>query len=371
LAAGSAATFGKGASGGAAWASSPPPAINTASREQKKIVDFTAKGCPLSPRSSSLAGFRLDFPRRLRKAPSPMAKQALGKGLGALIKKSTVIAETERVIGPDDLKRVRDVPLDHVVPSPLQPRTQFVESPLDDLMESIRQHGIIQPLIVRAVNGKFELIAGERRWRASKKLGLATVPVIEREASDRDVLEMALIENLQREDLNPMEEAAGYVRLAEEFSLKQDEIAGRVGKSRASVANAIRLLGLHSDVQMLVAQARLTVGHAKAILSIKDQDTQLLIADQVIRKSLTVRATEKLVQSYLNDGPGDSVGLKKTAATREVDIHVRALTNRLREHLATHVAIQHSAKKGKIEIEYYGDDDLQRLIELLGLPGGD
>jgi ParB family chromosome partitioning protein len=300
-----------------------------------------------------------------------MAKQALGKGLGALIKKTAAPTAADSAIAADDFKRVRDVPLDHIVPSPLQPRMQFVESPLDDLMESIRQHGIIQPLIVRPVNGKLELIAGERRWRASKKLGLATVPVIEREASDRDVLEMALIENLQREDLNPMEEAAGYVRLAEEFSLKQDEIAGRVGKSRASVANAIRLLGLHSDVQLLVAQARLTVGHAKAILAIKDQDTQLLVADQIIRRQLTVRATEKLAQSFLNDASQESGEAKKAPAAREVDIHVRALTNRLREHLATHVAIQHSAKKGKIEIEYYGDDDLQRLIELLGLPNGD
>ncbi len=300
-----------------------------------------------------------------------MAKQALGKGLGALIKKSATPAVEDVATAADDSKRVRDVPLDRIVPSPLQPRMQFVESPLDDLMESIRQHGIIQPLIVRPVNGKLELIAGERRWRASKKLGLATVPVIEREASDRDVLEMALIENLQREDLNPMEEAAGYVRLAEEFTLKQDEIAARVGKSRASVANAIRLLGLHLDVQMLVAQARLTVGHAKAILAIKDQDTQLLVADQIIRRQLTVRATEKLAQSFLNDANPESGEAKKIPAAREVDIHVRALTNRLREHLATHVAIQHSAKKGKIEIEYYGDDDLQRLIELLGLPSDD
>ena len=271
----------------------------------------------------------------------------------------------------DDFKRVRDVPLDMVVPSPLQPRTVFVESPLDDLVESIRQHGIIQPLIVRAVNGKLELIAGERRWRASRKLGLTTVPVIEREASDRDVLEMALIENLQREDLNPMEEAAGYVRLAAEFSLKQDDIAARVGKSRASVANAMRLLGLHSDVQMLVAQARLTVGHAKAVLAIKDQDTQLLVADQIIRRHLTVRATEKLTQSFLTGNSQESGDTKKSPALREIDIHVRAITNRLREHLATHVAIQHSSKKGKIEIEYYGDDDLQRLLELLCLPGGD
>jgi len=300
-----------------------------------------------------------------------MAKQALGKGLGALIKKSVAPAAMETPLAPEDFKRVRDVPLDLVVPSPLQPRHQFVEAPLDDLMESIRQHGIIQPLIVRAVDGKLELIAGERRWRASRKLGLTTVPVIEREASDRDVLEMALIENLQREDLNPMEEAAGYVRLAEEFSLKQDDIATRVGKSRASVANAMRLLGLHLDVQMLVAQARLTVGHAKAILAVKDLDAQLLISEQIIRRQLTVRATEKLAQSFLNGEPHEPGEPKKAPAAREVDIHVRALTNRLREHFATHVAIQHSSKKGKIEIEYYGDDDLQRLIELLGLPSGD
>jgi ParB family transcriptional regulator, chromosome partitioning protein len=297
-----------------------------------------------------------------------MAKQALGKGLGALIKKSENPPVVNGPSAQDDLKRVRDVTLDLIVPSPLQPRIQFIESPLDDLMESIRQHGIIQPLIVRAVGDKLELIAGERRWRASKKLGLATVPVIVREASDRDVLEMALIENLQREDLNPMEEAAGYVRLAEEFSLKQDEIATRVGKSRASVANAMRLLGLHLDVQMLVAQARLSVGHAKAVLAIKDHDTQLLVADQIIRRQLTVRATEKLAQSFLNGDTPEVGEPKKTPAAREVDIHVRALTNRLREHFATHVAIQHSSKKGKIEIEYYGDDDLQRLIERLGLP---
>ena len=300
-----------------------------------------------------------------------MAKQALGKGLGALIKKSSAPAIIDTTSSVDDLKRVRDVPLDQIVPSPLQPRLQFIESPLDDLMESIRQHGIIQPLIVRPVNGKLELIAGERRWRASKKLGLATVPVIERVASDRDVLEMALIENLQREDLNPIEEAAGYVRLAEEFALKQEEIATRVGKSRASVANAMRLLGLHQDIQILVAQTRLSVGHAKAILSIKDHDTQLLAADQVIRRQLTVRATEKLAQSLLNQDSGTSGDAKKTPAVRELDIHVRAIANRLREHLATHVAIQHSAKKGKIEIEYYGDDDLQRLIDLIGLPGDD
>lgn len=299
-----------------------------------------------------------------------MAKQALGKGLGALIRKNTPTAILDLSVTPDDFKRVRDVPLDSVVPSPLQPRMQIGELPLDDLVESIRHHGIIQPLIVRAVNGKLELIAGERRWRASAKLGLATVPVIEREATDRDVLEMALIENLQREDLNPIEEASGYVRLAKEFFMKQDEIAARVGKARASVANSMRLLDLHADVQLLVAQGRITVGHAKAILSIKDQNTQLLASDQVIRRQLTVRGTEKLAQSLLNgtDESAREPGEPKKAAPREVDIHIRAITNRLREHLATHVAVQHSAKKGKIEIEYYGDDDLQRLLDLIGLP---
>ena len=297
-----------------------------------------------------------------------MAKQALGKGLGALIKKQAGTVPQESAEAAGDLQRVRDAPIDLVIPSPLQPRHQFVEAPLDDLMDSIRQHGIIQPLIVRAVDGKLELIAGERRWRASRKLGLATVPVIVREASDRDVLEMALIENLQREDLNPMEEAAGYVRLAKEFSLKQEEIASRVGKSRASVANAMRLLDLHQDVQSLVAQGLLSVGHAKAILSVKNHDSQLLAADQILRRKLTVRAAEKLAQTFLAENSPVQTEVKKSTATREEDAQLQAVTNRLREAFATHVTIQHSAKKGKIEIEYYGNDDLQRILDLLGLP---
>lgn len=296
-----------------------------------------------------------------------MAKQALGKGLGALIRKNPgATAADGAATDPDGslARQVREVAIDLIIPSPLQPRTHFVDAPLDELVESIRQHGIIQPLIVRPVNGKLELIAGERRWRASKKLGLATVPVIERAASDRDVLEMALIENLQREDLNPMEEAAGYVRLAKEFTLKQDEIAKRVGKSRASVANAMRLLDLHGDVQRLVATGALSVGHAKAILSIKDQDSQLLAADQVMKRKLTVRAAEKLVQSIMNP---EASGSGASGNTRELDVHVRAIVNRLREHLSTHVSVHHSPKKGRIEIEYYGDDDLNRILERIGL----
>ncbi len=176
---------------------------------------------------------------------------------------------------------------------------------------------------------------------------------------------MALIENLQREDLNPIEEAAGYVRLAKEFTLKQEEIATRVGKSRASVANAMRLLDLHGDIQIHLAQRQITVGHAKAILALKDAESQKLAADQIIRRKLTVRAAEKLTQSLLANPSGED---EKKAAPKEVDIHVRELTKRLQEHLATHVAINHSLKKGKIEIEYYGNDDLDRILELLRLP---
>lgn len=296
-----------------------------------------------------------------------MSKQALGKGLGALIKKNQSLPGVPVDESSEGSQRVRDIAIDNVIASPLQPRNQFIDAPLDDLVESIRQHGIIQPLIARFVNGKYELIAGERRWRASKKLGLATVPVIERIASDRDVLEMALIENLQREDLNPLEEAAGYIRLAKEFTMKQEEIAARVGKSRASVANAMRLLDLHPDIQTHLALGQITVGHAKAILALKDADSQMLAADQIIRRKLTVRAAEKLTQSFLISRDGDND--PKKAMPREVDIHIRELTKRLQEHLATHVAINHSAKKGKIEIEYYGNDDLDRILSLLRLSG--
>lgn len=295
-------------------------------------------------------------------------KPALGKGLGALIKKQPgTNAVPEATIHPDERKLVRDVTLSMIVPSPLQPRKHFVEAPLDELMESIRQHGIIQPLICRRVGDKLELIAGERRFRASQKLGLATVPVIEREANDQDVLEMALIENMQRQDLNPMEEAAGYIRLAKEYALKQEEIASRVGKSRASVANAMRLLDLHDDVQLQVAQARISVGHAKALLALKDPASQLLASDQIIRKSLTVRATEKLVQELLNPPASRATSKSSPPTARDLEPHIQELENRLRNVFATHVAINHSPKKGKIEIEYYGNDDLQRILELLGV----
>ncbi|MGE9267989.1 MAG: ParB/RepB/Spo0J family partition protein [Verrucomicrobiales bacterium] len=296
-----------------------------------------------------------------------MAKQALGKGLGALIKSKH----------DDDASRMRPgeavikTPIDKLTPSPLQPRGRFNEEYLSELMESIRQHGVIQPLIARRVGDKLELIAGERRWRASKKLGLAEVPVIEREASDQEVLEMALIENLQRQDLDPIEEATGYVRLAKEFAMKQDEIANRVGKSRASVANAMRLLELAEPVRKYVAERQLSVGHAKALLGIKDKAEQAAATEHVLKKGFNVRATEKFVKQYNEEGglkpvkPGTG-SAKGGSSQPELSAHLGQIQNKLREQFATHVTLVHHPKKGKIELEYYGEDDLQRLLDLLG-----
>lgn len=290
-----------------------------------------------------------------------MAKKALGKGLGALIKQQP--ARTESPDAADAPKAQDYISINEVVPSPLQPRKHFAEGQLDELMKSISQHGIIQPLIVRPVKGKMELIAGERRWRASKELGLTEVPIRIREATDHEVLEMALIENIQRKDLDPIEEAQGYIRLAKEFSMKQETIAERVGKSRAAVANSMRLMELHPDIQNHVAHSKLTVGHAKAILSIKDHATQCLAADQIIKKNLTVRSAEQLAKELLN--PKKSSSSKKNS--QETDAVIKQIQNTLRDRFGTKVKLTHTAKKGKIELAYYGNDDLQRILDLLGV----
>ena len=297
-----------------------------------------------------------------------MAKQALGKGLGALIKKRVGVEdEPLNEAGEDSGQKVQHVPLHRVTPSPLQPRSHIEDEQLDELLESIRQHGVIQPLIVRTINGKFELIAGERRLRACAKLGVGTVPVIVREATDRQVLEMALIENLQRQDLNPMEEAAGYVRLAREFEMKQDDIARSVGKSRTSVANSMRLLDLQKDIQGFLAKGQLSVGHAKAILGIKDKKSQRAAADEVLRRKLTVRATEKLVHDFQDNSPTRKTTKAGGSLDRETETLIRQITSRLRDRFTTHASIAHSQKKGRIELEYYGNDDLQRVLELMGV----
>jgi ParB family chromosome partitioning protein len=289
-----------------------------------------------------------------------MAKSGLGKGLGALISASPALRAPEAEAG----ERVQQVSLASIVPSPLQPRREFAREALEELVDSIRQRGIIQPLIVRQISGRFELIAGERRWRAAKEVGLSEAPVIVRQATDLEVLELSLIENLQRADLNPIEEAQAYARLAGEFGMRQEDIAQKVGKSRASVANAMRLLDLDSQVQTWVVQDLLSVGHAKVLLGLKAHDEQRLLAEKILRQSSTVRTTERMVARQL----GKLGGPRRRRAETVGSSAVSDLENRLQQHLATHVTIHHGEKRGRIEIEFYGSDDLDRVVTALGLP---
>jgi ParB family transcriptional regulator, chromosome partitioning protein len=288
-----------------------------------------------------------------------MAKSALGKGLSALISARPAPIRLEAEPG----EKIQQVDLSRIVPSPLQPRKDFAREALTELVESIRQHGIIQPLVVRLVAGKHELIAGERRWRAAQEAGLTQAPVITRVATDLEVLELSLIENLQRADLNPIEEAQAYARLSNEFGMRQEDIAQKVGRSRAAVANSMRLLDLHEQVQTWVTQGLLSVGHAKVLLALKEPEEQRAVAETILRRSATVRATERLVARQL--GGTRPRRKRQTAAT---SVTIDDVQNRLQEHLGTRVTVHHGEKRGRIEIEYYGNDDLQRVLNALGLP---
>jgi ParB family chromosome partitioning protein len=292
-----------------------------------------------------------------------MARSPLGKGLGALIS-----ARPPAAAPTDSGEKIHHVALGSIAPSPLQPRKEFAREALQELIDSIRQHGIIQPLIVRQVEGRHELIAGERRWRAAQEAGLTHAPVIIRSASNLEVLELSLIENLQRADLNPIEEAQGYFRLAGEFGLRQEDIALKVGRSRAAVANALRLLDLHPQIQVWVGQELLSVGHAKVLLGLKDAREQLLVAETVLRRNASVRATERLVARQL--GGARSGRRKRTTSVSVSSASIADLQSRLQQHLGTRVTFHHGEKKGRIEIEYYGNADLQRIISALGLGEG-
>ena len=299
-----------------------------------------------------------------------MAKSGLGKGLDALIG----VRPTAERVDVDPREKIHQITLASIVPSSLQPRKDFAHEALQELIDSIRQHGIIQPLIVRLApaspsgggqaGNRFELIAGERRWRAAQEVGLSQVPVIMRSASDLEVLELSLIENLQRADLNPIEEAQGYARLAGEFGMRQEDIALKVGRSRAAVANSMRLLDLHPQVQNWLIQNLLSVGHAKVLLGLKATEEQLVVAETVLRRSATVRATERLVARQLG------IPRSRRKQARELTVTsaaIEELQNRLQQHLGTHVTLHHGEKRGRIEIEYYGNDDLQRIVTALGL----
>jgi len=305
-----------------------------------------------------------------------MAKPGLGRGLGALLGGSPIakppgtLPAITTSIPPaapvlDTRERVQRVPLTRIRACPFQPRKEFSAETLRELADSIREQGIVQPLIVRELNGHLELIAGERRWRAAQLLGLAEVPVIVREADDRAVLELALIENLQRENLNPMEEAQGYSQLIQQFQLKQDEVASKVGKSRAAVANSLRLLKLATPIQDFIRHGQLSVGHAKVILGLSDEKQQKLAADRILKDGLNVRQAEVLVAKLQSRDP--QAGAKPSLTPLTKDAHVTDLENRLRERLGTKVHLRYAQGKGALEIAFFSDDELERVLEILGV----
>jgi ParB family chromosome partitioning protein len=281
-------------------------------------------------------------------------RPALGKGLSALI--------------PDLPEPVRASPveadIDRLEPNDFQPRGDIDESRLQELAQSIRANGIIQPIVVRKVGDRFQIIAGERRWRAAKVAGLLRVPVIVRDVAagnERSLLEMALIENIQRQDLNPIDEALAYRRLADEFQLKQEDIASAVGKDRATVANVVRLLKLPDEVRSEVASGRLSMGHARSLLSLTGEADQRRVARDVIARGLSVRETESLVKKIVEAG----TPAREAAAPKPTDVHTRAAEERLKMLLGTRVRILRQGTRGRIEIDFVSEEELIRIYDVL------
>ncbi|HTA28867.1 MAG TPA: ParB/RepB/Spo0J family partition protein [Candidatus Cybelea sp.] len=303
-----------------------------------------------------------------------MSKPALGRGLGALLGGSPPAGKPAAPASPTPLanpapavesgERVQKIALSRIRPCSFQPRKKFSEEALRELADSIKEQGIVQPLIVRESGGHFELIAGERRWRASQLLGLPVVPVIVRQADDRAVLELALIENLQRENLNPIEEAHGYSQLIDQFQLKQEEVATKVGKSRTVVANALRLLKLSGAIQDAIRDGQLSVGHAKVILGLPNEKQQKIAADRVLKDGLNVRQTEALVTRLQTHG---TTGKAPAAGPLVHDANITDLENRLRERFGTKVRLKYSQGKGSIDIAFFNDDDLERILQIVGV----
>lgn len=284
--------------------------------------------------------------------------KGLGRGLDALIPENIDFEEKSKR-GTNELGKT--VKISEVEPNRDQPRKAFDEDALDELAESIKEYGILQPLIVQKEENYYRIIAGERRWRAAKKAGLKQVPVIIREYTKQQVLEVSLIENIQRENLNPIEEAIAYKQLIEEFKLKQDEIAERVSKSRTAITNSMRLLKLDNRVQIMLIEDIISSGHARALLPIKDSDLQYDLAVKIFDEKLSVREIEKLIKDILNP---KTIISKKADRTAE-NIVYKEVEERMKSIMGTKVSISQKSKdKGKIEIEYYSNEELERIIEL-------
>lgn len=299
-------------------------------------------------------------------------KSRLGRGLGALItsgnaapKPATpapVAAAPVAAPANDGLPGYREIAVHLVEPNPYQPRKEFSDEALAELVESIRAEGLLQPIVVRATGDKFQLIAGERRWRAFQQLKLKSIPARVMTSSDASSASLALIENLQRADLNPLEEAHGYASLIRDFDLTQDAAAQRVGKGRATVANSLRLLGLEPELQGYVGKGMLSVGHAKVLLGVEHSPERLLLARRALEQGLSVRALEELTR-HKAGGPGKKRKMPGATAAALTDIEKRLTT-----HLGARTTLKHSPKRGRIIIEYQGNDDLSRVLEKIGVP---
>lgn len=306
-----------------------------------------------------------------------MVKPALGRGLGALLggvppatKPSPAASSPQAPAAPGPAsaqQAVRRLSPSQIRPCPFQPRKDFSADSIRELADSIKEQGVVQPLIVRQAGPDFELIAGERRWRAAQLLGLSEVPVLVREADDRTVLELALIENLQRENLNPLEEALGFSQLIEQFDLTQEEAATRVGKSRAAVANALRLLKLPPSVQESIRNGRLSVGHAKVILGLTDASEQVRAMERIVSGTLNVRQTEDLIAEWVKKAGNEVAAADPGKAPVQRDAHVAELQDQLTQRLGTKVLLRYRQGKGAMEIRFFSDAELERLLQILGV----
>lgn len=281
-------------------------------------------------------------------------KFGLGKGLGALIPDEV---ETKEKSPSTTL-----IPLNSIINNSDQPRKFFDSDNIAELAESIKNHGIIQPLILKKDGNKYVIIAGERRWRAAKMLSLKEVPAIIMELSDKEILEISLIENIQRQDLNPIEEALAYRKLIDDFNLTQQELSKRIGKSRVAITNTMRLINLDERVQQYLIESVISEGHGRALLAVEDKDLQYDLAQKIIDEKLSVRELERLIKLLFKEKDNDN---KKK--NEEINPYVKDVQNRLQDYFGTKVNINSKNKKGKIEIEYYSEDDLNRILELINI----
>lgn len=289
--------------------------------------------------------------------------KGLGKGLDSLIPDKVGVVEVKDEIKKDEIV----VNINKVEPNREQPRKKFDEDSLLELSESIKQFGVLQPLLVQEKENYYEIVAGERRWRAAKLAGIKEIPIIVKNLTPQEIVEISLIENIQREDLNPIEEAIAYKRLLTEFNMKQDEVAERVSKSRTAVTNSMRLLKLNEKVQQMVVDEMLTTGHARALLSIEDKEMQHTVAQKIFDEKLSVRETEKLVKKILKGDNGEKEERKQNNEEFEkLKVIYKDIEEKMKQTLGTKVMIQPKDKnKGKIEIEYYDINQLEHLFEMI------